>query len=67
MLDKMCSVCGAKEEVEIETITNVSPKREDMFPVLLCTQHKAMLSRGELDVQMNEKGDLFFITKKKSR
>ena len=66
MLDKVCSVCGTREKAEIETVTNVAPKRDDMFPVILCTSHKAMLAKGELDIRLNEKGDLYFIVKKKS-
>lgn len=66
MLDKACSVCGSRENTEIETVTNVAPKRDEMFPVLLCTVHKGMLAKGELDVKLNAKGDIYFIVKKKA-
>jgi hypothetical protein len=66
MLEKVCEVCGAREKVEIETVTNVAPRRDEMYPVILCSQHKAMLARGELDIRLNEKGDLYFIVKKKA-
>jgi len=65
ILDKVCSVCGARERVGIETVTNVAPRREEMFPVLLCSRHKTMLAKGELDIQMDKNGDLVFITKRK--
>jgi hypothetical protein len=65
MLDKICSVCGSRENIDIETVTNVSPRREDMFPVLLCVKHKDMLAKGVLDIKLDDKGDLTFITKKK--
>jgi len=67
VLDKLCSVCGSKDKVNVETVTNVAPNREDMFPVLLCAKHKSMLVRGELDIHLNDKGDLTFIIKKKSQ
>lgn len=66
MLDKTCDVCGTKEKVEIETVTNVTPSRDEMFPVLLCQVHKKMLAKGELDIRQNDKGDLVFVNKKKS-
>jgi hypothetical protein len=66
MLDKTCDVCGTKDKVEIETVTNVNPVREEMFPVLLCQTHKKMLAKGELDIRQNDKGDLVFVNKKKS-
>ena len=66
MLEKHCSVCGEKDHVDIETVTNVAPKRDEMYPVMLCPHHKQMLSRGELDVRQNDKGDLYFIVKKKT-
>lgn len=66
MLDKTCDVCGTKEKVEIETVTNVNPQRDEMFPVLLCQVHKKMLAKGELDIRQNDKGDLVFVNKKKS-
>ncbi len=64
-LNKSCSVCGSGDRVEIETVTNVAPKREDMFPVLLCAKHKTLLLKGDLDVRLNSQGDLYFIVKKK--
>lgn len=66
VLEKACEVCGTRERAEIETVTNVSPKRDEMYPVILCPQHKTMLARGELDIRLNEKGDLYFIVKKKA-
>ena len=66
MLEKACSVCGEHQNIDIETVTNVAPKRDEMYPVFLCPHHKTMLSRGELDIRMNEKGDLYFIVKKKA-
>ena len=65
MLEKRCEVCGSHEQVEIETVTNVSPQREEMFPVILCPHHKTMLAQGDLDIRINQKGDLFFVVKKK--
>jgi len=64
-LEKVCSVCGSTQKVEIETVTNVAPKREEMFPVILCVRHKVMLQKGELDVRLNRQGNLCFIQKKK--
>ena len=64
-LEKICSVCNTREKVSIETVTNVAPRRGDMFPVILCVKHKAMLAKGELDVRLNKNGDLFFVFKKK--
>ncbi len=66
MLEKVCSVCGNREKAEIETVTNVTPRRDEMYPVVLCSQHKTMLAKGELDIRLNEKGDLYFIVKKKA-
>ncbi len=66
MLDKTCSVCGSTDRADIETVTNVAPKRDEMYPVILCAHHKEMLARGELDVRQNDKGDLYFILKKKT-
>lgn len=65
MLEKACEVCGSREQAEIETVTNVSPRRDEMYPVILCGTHKAMLAQGELDIRLNERGDLYFIVKKK--
>ena len=64
-LEKACSVCGSREKVAIETVTNVVPKHDEMFPVILCSVHKAMLVRKELDIRLNAKGDLYFVVKKK--
>ena len=66
MLDKICSVCGSRDRVDIETVTNVAPRRDEMYPVMLCPPHKEMLAKGELDVRQNDKGDLYFILKKKA-
>ena len=65
-LDKICSVCGAKESVEIETVTNVTPAPEEMFPVLLCKRHKKALQEKLLDVTLDKTGRLCFVLKKKS-
>ncbi len=67
MLDKVCSVCGSREKLSIETVTNVAPQRDEMFPVLLCVEHKTMLAKGVLDIRLNDKGDLTFVLKKKSK
>ena len=64
MLDRVCSVCGATENVEIETVTNVVPVPEEMFPVLLCTKHKKALQEKQLDITMDSSGKLSFILKK---
>ena len=66
MLEKICEVCGSRDHSEIETVTNVAPSRDEMYPVILCALHKAMLARGDLDIRQNEKGDLYFIVKKKN-
>ncbi len=66
MLDKICSVCGANESVEIETVTNVMPQPEEMFPVLLCKKHKKALQEKLLDITLDKAGKLCFIVKKKS-
>ena len=65
-LEKVCSVCGTPEGVEIETVTNVMPQPEDMFPVLLCRQHKKALQDRTLDITLNEKKNLCFTLKKKA-
>ena len=64
-LEKVCSVCGTAEGVEIETVTNVMPQPDDMFPVLLCKQHKKALQDRTLDITMDEKKNLRFVLKKK--
>ena len=66
MLEKICSVCGTAECVEIETVTNVLPVPEEMFPVLLCKKHKKSLQDKTLDITMDETGKLSFIVKKKT-
>lgn len=64
MLDRVCSVCGVAENVEIETVTNVVPVPDEMFPVLLCAKHKKALQDRQLDITMDETGKLNFILKK---
>ena len=64
MLDRICSVCGANENVEIETVTNVVPMPEEMFPVLLCAKHKKALQEKQLDITLDSNGKLSFILKK---
>ncbi len=64
MLDRVCSVCGVAENVEIETVTNVVPVPDEMFPVLLCAKHKKALQDRQLDITMDETGRLNFILKK---
>ncbi len=53
-LIKACSVCGSQSDVEIETVTNVIPQPDDMFPVLLCRLHKQALQDRRLDVRMDK-------------
>ncbi len=65
-LEKICSVCGTEEHVDIETVTNVMPQPDDMFPVLLCRQHKKALQDRTLDITMDEKKNLCFVLKKKA-
>jgi hypothetical protein len=64
MLEKICSVCGTTESVEIETVTNVVPMPDEMFPVLLCKMHKKALREKRLDVTLDKTGKLVFILKK---
>lgn len=64
-LKKICSVCGATKNVEIETVTNVMPQPEEMFPVLLCKEHKKALQDRTLDITLDEKKNLCFVVKKK--
>ena len=64
-LEKVCSVCGSAEDVDIETVTNVMPEPEEMFPVLLCKQHKKALQDRTLDITLDEKKNLCFVLKKK--
>ncbi len=66
MLDKICSVCGSEESVDIETVTNVIPQPEEMFPVLLCSKHKKALQDRLLDITLDKTGKLHFILKKKA-
>lgn len=66
MLEKICDVCGTGEAVEIETVTNVMPQPDDMFPVLLCSKHKKALQEKLLDITMDKNGKLNFILKKKA-
>ena len=65
-LEKICSVCGSVEDVDIETVTNVMPDPEEMFPVLLCKQHKKALQDRTLDITLDEKKNLNFVLKKKA-
>lgn len=64
MLEKMCSVCGARQSVEIETVTNVMPQPEEMFPVFLCVKHKKALQEKLLDITLDDTGKLCFTLKK---
>lgn len=66
MLEKICDVCGANESVEIETVTNVMPQPDEMFPVLLCAKHKKALQEKLLDITLDKNGKLNFILKKKA-
>ena len=65
-LEKICSVCGLSDGVEIETVTNVMPEPEEMYPVLLCKQHKKALQDRTLDIMLDEKKNLCFVLKKKA-
>ena len=65
VLEKICDVCGTTENVAIETVTNVMPQPEEMFPVLLCTKHKKALQEKQLDITINKNGKLSFVLKKK--
>ncbi len=64
MLEKVCSVCGTAEQVEIETVTNVIPTPDEMFPVLLCRKHKKALQEKLLDITLDKTGKLCFTLKK---
>lgn len=66
MLDKVCSVCGISQGVEIETVTNVLPAPDEMFPVLLCPKHKKALQDRLLDITVDGTGKLLFTLKKKA-
>ena len=63
MLEKVCDVCGTNESVEIETVTNVMPQPDEMFPVLLCAKHKKALQDRKLDITLDNSGKLCFILK----
>jgi hypothetical protein len=65
-LEKICSVCGSPENVDIETVTNVMPEPEEMFPVLLCKNHKKALQDKTLDITLDDKKNLCFVLKKKT-
>ena len=65
MLEKICSVCGARDSVDIETVTNVLPQPEEMFPVLLCKKHKKSLQEKTLDITLDAEGKLLFTLRKK--
>lgn len=64
MLERVCSVCGASESVEVETVTNVVPMPDEMFPVLLCAKHKKALQEKLLDITIDKTGKLCFVLKK---
>ncbi len=66
MLEKTCSVCGAQESVELETVTNVIPQRDEMFPVFLCAKHKRALQEKLLDITLDKTGKLLFVLKKRA-
>ncbi len=66
MLEKVCSVCGTEESVELETVTNVIPQPDEMFPVLLCAKHKKALQEKLLDITLDKTGKLFFVLKKRA-
>lgn len=66
LLEKICSVCGSYDSVEIETVTNVIPQPEEMFPVLLCKKHKKSLQEKVLDITLAPSGKLVFTLKKKT-
>ncbi|MCG3175597.1 MAG: hypothetical protein MOGMAGMI_00530 [Candidatus Omnitrophica bacterium] len=65
-LERVCDVCGAKDSVDIETVTNVMPMPDEMFPVLLCKRHKKALQDKLLDITLDPAGTLKFILKKRS-
>ena len=66
ILDKVCSVCGGRDSVDIETVTNVIPQPDEMFPVLLCKKHKKSLQDKTLDITLDPSGKLLFVLKKKT-
>ncbi|MBI4353031.1 MAG: hypothetical protein HY593_03800, partial [Candidatus Omnitrophica bacterium] len=65
-LDRICSSCGSTESVEIETVTNVMPQPQEMFPVLLCPKCKKALQSKTMDIVIDQNGNLSFIVKKKT-
>lgn len=65
-LEKICDVCGSAESVDIETVTNVVPRPEEMFPVYLCAKHKRALQDRTLDITLDKSGKLVFVLKKKA-
>ncbi len=66
MLEKACSVCGTEESVELETVTNVIPQPDEMFPVFLCVKHKKALQEKLLDITLDKTGKLLFVLKKRA-
>jgi hypothetical protein len=66
-LEKKCSVCGSDQGVEIETVTNVVPQPDEMYPVLLCATHRKALQEKWLDIVLDKSGKLNFILKKNAR
>ena len=66
ILDNVCSVCGGRDSVDIETVTNVMPQPGEMFPVLLCKKHKKSLQDKTLDITLDPSGKLMFVLKKKT-
>ena len=66
-LEKVCSVCGSPNDVDIETVTNVLPQPDDMFPVLLCKVHKQALQDKRLDIRLDDSKKLTFILKNAAR
>lgn len=62
-LERVCSVCGSPQSVDIETVTNVIPQPDDMFPVLLCKIHKQALQDRRLDIRLEDGKKLTFILK----
>lgn len=66
MLEKVCDVCGTNESVEIETVTNVVPQPDEMYPVLLCAKHKKALQDKLLDITVDKNGKLSFVLKNSS-
>ena len=63
-LEKVCSVCGSSQNIDIETVTNVVPMPDEMFPVLLCPKHKKALQDRMLDITLDKSGKINFVLKK---